>query len=288
MTKDNSTLLSRIESDKPVLVVEIAPPDSGDASTIRAAIKPYVDQVHALSISDNRNGAGASALAAASIALTCNVEPILHMVTRDRNRIAIRSDCLGAEALGVRNLLITSGTHQTLGQAGEAKNVYDIDPIQALASAPISLCRGAAVSPFAEPIELHLIRIEKKVAAGADFFITDPVFDIEQFRAWWKEVTRRKIEQKAAFIVGIEPITSSSEALAISSKRPSPSIPEGFVDNVISKNSIEEQYAAGIDAAVKTISLLSGVKGLKGFAIRQGNDPAVVLEIIDKAGLRTI
>ena len=169
--------------------------------------KRFAGKVHALGISDNRDRVGMSALAAASLVAGQGVEPILHVTTRDRNRIALVSEVLGAQALGIRNILCTSGTHQTLGHFRAAKNVFDVDVIQllqtcanlandaalvgeeAIAGAD-GFCLGAVASPNADPLELQMIRLGKKVAAGAGFLVSQPVYDLERFDAWWDEVSR--------------------------------------------------------------------------------------------------
>src|SRR5271157_83922 len=127
MQQDKSNLQKRIESGKPIVMAEISPPASSDPAAVRSLVKGFGGKVHALGVSDNRDGVAMSAVAAAAIAVLENVEPILHMTTRDRNRTALVSDFLGARALGVRNMLCTSGTHQTLHPFRAAKNVFDID-----------------------------------------------------------------------------------------------------------------------------------------------------------------
>ena len=117
---DKSDLQARIQSGKQLLIAELSPPKSGDPESVRRLAKMYAGKVHALGVSDNRDGAAMSALAAASLVVREGIEPILHVVTRDRNRIALISECLGAQALGIRNILCTTGTHQTLGPARAA------------------------------------------------------------------------------------------------------------------------------------------------------------------------
>ena len=129
---ERTNLRERIESGKSILIAEVSPPASDDAAAVRAVADRYAGKVHALGVSDNRDRVCMSALAAASLVASGGVEPILHIVTRDRNRIALISECLGAQALGIRNILCTTGTHQTLGQFRAARNVFDIDSIQLL------------------------------------------------------------------------------------------------------------------------------------------------------------
>ena len=134
MTESESRFQAKIRSGEPVLVVEITPPKSGDPAPVRASAKRFAGKAHAIGVSDNRHGVCMSALAAAAILAAEGAEPMMHLVTRDRNRAALVSTCLGAQALGVRNILCTSGTHQTLGVCPEAKNVFDIDSVQLVAA----------------------------------------------------------------------------------------------------------------------------------------------------------
>ena len=223
MNNKPTDLQQRLESGKRVLLAEISPPAEAAPAGVQQLAKRFAGKVHALGISDNRDRVGMAALAAASLVAGQGVEPILHVTTRDRNRIALVSEVLGAHALGIRNILCTSGTHQTLGHFRAAKNVYDIDVIQllqtcanlasdaslvgegAIAGAD-GFCLGAVASPNADPLELQMIRLGKKVSAGAGFLVSQPVYDLERFNAWWAEVSRRGLHEKVAILAGIEPL----------------------------------------------------------------------------------
>ena len=122
MAENETGFQARLRSGETILIVEVAPPKGGDPAPLRSAAKRYEGKVHAIGLSDNRHGVGMASLAAAAIVAAEGMEPILHMVTRDRNRIALIADCLGAQALGVCNILCTSGTHQTLGICPPAKS----------------------------------------------------------------------------------------------------------------------------------------------------------------------
>ena len=169
MSTQATGLQERIASGKTILLAEIPPPQGADPAPLRAAAKRYAGKVHAVGVSDNRDRVAMSALAAASLLTAEGVEPILHVTTRDRNRIALVSEALGAQALGIRNLLCTSGTHQTLGSFRAARNVYDIDSVQLLQTyANLAsdcrllgesgmegagpFCLGAVASPDADPL----------------------------------------------------------------------------------------------------------------------------------------
>jgi methylenetetrahydrofolate reductase (NADPH) len=290
----------RIESDEPLLLAEIDPPASTDPAPLRETAQRLSGKVHALGVTDNRDRVSMSALAAACVVAGAGVEPILHVVTRDRNRIALVSDCLGAAALGIRNLLCTSGTHQTLGPYRAARNVFDLDCVQllqtyaelgsdgAVVGAPRfevsgSLCLGGTAAPYADPLELQVLRMAKKAHAGAKFFVTQPVFDVERFEAWWTEVTRRGLPKETAIVAGIRPLTSAEEAQHFAAGRPSPRVPRALVDRIAAESSPAEQRKAGIEIALETIQRLRKVAGLRGFQVCVNGDLDAAVEVVERA-----
>jgi methylenetetrahydrofolate reductase (NADPH) len=303
MAREKTNLSRRLESGNQILIAEVSPPLGGDPDPVREVAARYVGKVHALGVSDNRDRVAMSALAAASLIQAVGVEPILHVVTRDRNRIALISDYLGARALGIGNVLPTSGTHQTLGRPRAAKNVFDLDSIQLLQTfAALAddgrivgeegvegcgpVCLGAAASPWADPVELQMIRLAKKVGAGAHFLITDPVFDLDRFDRWWKEVTERGIHQRVAVLAGVRLLSDAEEAKAYAARRPDPRVPDAVVERIASAADSRAQRAAGIEMAVETIERLSRTEGLRGFQICGEGDDEAALEVIEKSGLR--
>ncbi len=302
MAEKETMFEAKVQVGGPILVVEMEPPKSGDAARLRAAAKRFAGKVHALGVSDNRNGICMSALAAAGIIAAEGVEAILHIVTRDRNRIALISECLGAQALGVRNILCTSGSHQTLGICPQAKNVYDIDSIHLLeAVAKLGgggsavcgesfagagpFCLGGVAAPFADPQELQLMRLAKKVNAGAKFLITQPVYDVERFQAWWNQVAQRGLPEKVALLAGIQPLLDAESARAFAASRPAPLVPKTLLERISAAGDQAAQRAAGIAAAVETIKQLSALQGLRGFQLCAEGDDAAALEIIERSGL---
>jgi len=302
MQEHKSLLERRIESGSGILVAEISPPKSADPDLVRAAARRYAGRVHALGVSDNRDGVCMSAVAAAALLVEAGIEPILHMVTRDRNRIALVSDYLGARALGIRNVLCTTGTHQTIGPARAARNVFDIDSVQLLCSlanladdaslvgeicldGASRMCLGAVASPYADPVEMQVMRLAKKVTAGARFLITQPIFDQVRFKAFWDKATQRGIPEQVAVVAGIRVLTDAASAKSYAAKRPNPILPDALLERLESKGDHKAQRAIGIQIAIETIAQLSHLKGIRGFEIRAEGDDEAVLEVIEQAGL---
>ncbi len=301
--KPVTRLQAALASDQQVVIAEVSPPACGEASAIRQLVKDFAGKVHALGFCDNRRELGMSALAAAAIAAGEGVEPILHVTTRDRNRIALASDGLGAAALGIRNILCTTGTHQTLGHFRQARNVHDIDCVQliamycrmdkdaslvgeaALAGAG-QFCIGGTAAPFADPLELQVSRLDKKMRAGAQFLVTQPVFDLERFTAWWQEVTRRGLQKKIAILAGVRVLTSADEATAYAQRRPSPRVPEALLARLSAKSGAQAQRQAGIEIACETIKALQALAGLRGFGVSADGDSAAAATVLAAAGLR--
>jgi methylenetetrahydrofolate reductase (NADPH) len=301
MANEQTKLQERIAAGKPLVLAEISPPVGADPGAVKAAAKKLAGKVHAVGVSDNRDHVTMSAMATAALLAGEGVEPILHVITRDRNRIALVSDALGARALGIRNLLVTSGSHQTLGQYRMARNVFDIDPLQLLqASSGLSpngdvpgkdalvaagpFCLGAVANPYADPLELQVMRLGKKQAAGARFVVTQPIFDLERFEAWWKEIQRAGLEKRLAIVAGIAPLASAEHVAALVAQRPSPRIPAAVVSR-LQAAAPAAQRTAGVEIAVETINRLRSVAGLAGFQVFGDGDLDAALEVIEKSAL---
>jgi methylenetetrahydrofolate reductase (NADPH) len=302
LADEKSNLDAAIASGRSILVAEMAPPDASDLEVVRSCARRYAGKVHALGVSDNKDGVRLSALTAASAIASEGLEPILHLVTRDRNRIALASECLGAHALGVRNLLCTTGTHQTLGRCRGARNVFDIDSIQLLrmcadaeSSRAVlgsdglrcagSFCLGAVAAPYADPLEMQVARLAKKVSGGARFLITQAVFDLERFETWWSEVTRVGVHERVAILAGILLLPDAESAKTWAAASPSPMIPDALLERLASRNDGNGQRAEAIELACETIERLSNLEGLRGFEIRCDGDHDAADEIIERSGL---
>jgi len=300
MNTEPTNLQKRIASGKTILLAEVHPPQGGDPAPLRTAARRYAGKVHAVGVSDNRDRVAMSALAAASLLSAEGVDPILDVTTRDRNRIALVSEALGAQALGIRNLLCTSGNHQTLGNYRAARNVYDIDAVQLLQTyahldsdggllgetgleGAGPFCLGAVASPDADPPALQLMRLAKKTRAGAKFLVTQPVYDLDRFEIWWKEVTSRGLHEQAAILAGIHPLSDTHFGQAGSGLRQG--IPDSQAARLASLSDPGAWREAAIGIALETIRRLSNLHGIRGFCISADGDHEAALQIIEESGL---
>ena len=207
-------------------------------------LKGYVDAVN---VTDNQTAiVRMSSIAACAHLVQMGMEPVMQMVTRDRNRIALQSDIMGAYSLGIRNMLCLSGDHQTFGSQPGAMNVFDIDSVHLIHTvktmrdegkdmsgfelnvAP-KMFIGAAENPFADPFEYRVIRLAKKVAAGADFIQTQCVYDMERFKEWMKLARERGLTEKVHILAGVTPLKSARMAKYMATKVSGITIPEPII-----------------------------------------------------------
>ncbi len=249
--KVGSNLERMIRSGEFVVTGELGPPQGHHAEEIRekaALLKGYVDAVN---ITDNQTAiVRMSSIAAGAIVVQEGLEPIIQMTCRDRNRLAIQSDLLGAAALGCQNLLCLSGDHQSFGNHPGAKNVHDIDSMQLvqmvknLRDENIFECGdvikeggprflvGAAVNPFGDPFEWRPYRLAKKVAAGADFVQTQLIYDIPRFKEFMKRVVDMGLHEKVAILAGVGPLKSVGMAKYMRDKVPGMIVEDRYIDGM--------------------------------------------------------
>jgi len=293
------TLKEKIESNQFVLCGEIGPPQSCDGDVIRSKSKHFKGYVDAVNITDNQTAiARLSSIASAKILLDEGVEPIMQMTCRDRNRLAIQSDLLGAAALGIRNVLCLTGDHQKFGDHPEAKGVFDLDSIQLIATvatmnrgfllsgfemkkAPAFLI-GAAANPFAEPFEMRIIRLHKKIQAGAHFIQTQPVFDLKLFTRWMERVVELGLHEKTAILAGVLPVKSVKTLLWMKEKVPGVKIHDDYINRMNHASDPEEE---GVTMAVEIIQTLRGIKGVRGIHLMPALWESITPTIIKEARL---
>jgi methylenetetrahydrofolate reductase (NADPH) len=285
--KINSKLADAIEKGNFIITAEIDPGAVTDSSSIEQAVKELGKGPLAINIPDNCHKIGISSIAASSAAIKAGAEPICQIVTRDRNRIALQSDLLGAVSLGIKNLLCLSGYHQTLSVGPQSANVYDIDSTQLIGIAKnmseksvladgskitgqFAMLTGAAANPFQNPVELNMLRMQKKVEAGVKFFQTSSVFDIEKFSQWFNTATKEGITTKTAILAGVLPLDSAAEAERLRQTYSDYYIPDSIIDRLNKAGNEASQKKEGISICIEIIKKLKNIKGLRGIHIHCG------------------
>jgi methylenetetrahydrofolate reductase (NADPH) len=279
---------------------ELGPPKGTSADFIRRhadILKGYVD---AANITDNQTAVvRMSSVAASSITKQAGLDPVMQMTCRDRNRIAMQSEILGAVALGIGNLLCLSGDHQKFGNHPEAKNVHDIDSMQLIqmakrmrdedqflsgdkVSGGVRLFIGAAANPFADPFEFRPLRLEKKVRAGADFIQTQGVYDVERFARYMEMVRDRGLHEQTAILAGIIPMKSAGMARYMRDYVAGLTVPNELVTRMEQAEDAKEE---GVKIAVELIEQLREIEGVRGVHIMAVAWEAIVPSIVEKAGL---
>jgi len=298
----NSKLATMINAGNFIITAEFLPLPNADAKAAGNAAAFFKDRVTAVNVADNPHGPILSSLAGSVILEQAGIEAVYQMVTRDRNRIALQSDLLGAAALGIKNVLCLSGHHQTLTGSRESASVYDIDSIQLIAAVKqmndegvlldgtkiagdFSVLSGAVATPDMMPLELNMIRLAKKVAAGASFIQTQAVFDIDAFARWVKEAQQLGITSKTAIIAGVMPLESAEEADALRKKYMDLVIPDSVIDRLKAAGDAATQAKEGMAICVETIKKIRGMEGVRGIHILSGGKEHLVPEIIKASGL---
>ncbi|MGQ9687170.1 MAG: methylenetetrahydrofolate reductase [Desulfobaccales bacterium] len=281
---------------------EVGPPRSCDGGVIEHKanlIKEYVDAVN---VTDNQTSVTRLCSLAACIRLKLmGLEPVLQMVTRDRNRIALQSDILGAASFGIHNILCLTGDHNHFGDNPNAVNVFDLDSVQLIQTVKMmrdegrllgghqfehrpQMFIGAAANPFADPFEIRVPRLAKKVAAGAQFIQTQCIYNLDKFKLWMKMVRDRGLHEKVAILAGITPMKNVGMAKYMKNRVPGIEVPDEIVSRIggVPK---EKQAEEGIKLAVEQILELKEEEGVRGFHIMAIEWEEKVPEIVERAGL---
>ena len=281
---------------------ECGPPRGSDPEVIIKKAEMIKDHVDAVNITDNQTSVTRMCSLAACIRLKLlGLEPILQMVTRDRNRIALQSDILGAASFDINNILCLSGDHQSFGDCAQGQNVHDIDSMQLIQTVrhmrdegkflggddiarPPKMFVGAAANPFADPFEIRVPRLAKKIAAGAEFIQTQCIYNLEKFAEWMKLVVERGLDKKISILAGMTPMKSAGMAKYMKSRVPGMDVPDEIVKRLAGTPK-EKQAEEGINICVEAIEQIKEIKGVKGFHIMAIEWEEKVPEIVERAGL---
>jgi len=305
--KSGSRLERVLASGAFTVTAELGPPKSADTSVIAAKAKHLAGAVDAANITDNQTAiVRMSSIAAGLLALREGIEPIIQITCRDRNRISIQSDVLGAYALGLRNILCLTGDHQKFGNHPTAKNVFDMDSIQLIAmlacmrdqkrfacgeeirnskKAPVVEPRiliGGAENPFGDPLEFRDLRLAKKAAAGVDFIQTQCIYDMDRFVEFMRRVRNRGLHHQVKILAGVTPLKSMGMAKHMRDNVAGLTVPDVYLERL---ERAADKPAEGIIMCVEQIEQLRGIEGVAGVHLMAIEWEEKVPEIVKAAGL---
>jgi methylenetetrahydrofolate reductase (NADPH) len=284
------------------ITAECGPPRGSDAEIVRRKGELLKDAVDAVNVTDNQTAVvRMSSLAACVHLLGMGIEPVMQMVTRDRNRIALQSDIMGAYSLGIRNLLCLSGDHQSLGSQPESMNVFDIDSVNlvhsvrvmrdegkdmsgfALVGAP-QMFIGAAENPFADPLAYRVVRLAKKIDAGVDFIQTQCVYNLPRFKEWMRMAREEGLTDKVYIMAGITPLKSPGMAKYMRDKVAGIDVPDALIKRMEATPK-EARAKEGIRIAQEMIAEIRQIPGVHGIHLMAIEWEHKVPEILEGTGL---
>jgi methylenetetrahydrofolate reductase (NADPH) len=298
--KAGSNLEKVLESGKFAVTAELGPPKGTGTKTLFRKAESLKGAVDAVNVTDNQTAiTRMCSLAVCNLVRQAGVEPVMQITCRDRNRIAIQADVLGAVALGIRNILCLSGDHQKFGNHPTAKNVYDIDSVQLIqilcgmrdrhkfasgddfiGEAPLLL--GGAANPYADPYEYRVIRLGKKMKAGVDFIQTQAIFDVKKFANWMSQVCDRGYDDKVSVLAGVIPVKSAAMARYMRDSVSGVSVPDEIVKRLEGAADVK---AEGVNICLEIIEQVRAIKGVKGIHIMAVGWEEMVPAIVERAGL---
>ena len=300
--KTESHLEKVLVSGNLAVTSECGPPRGALPDHVREKGGYLKGVVDAVNVTDNQTAMVRMSSLAASILLKQEgLNPLFQMTTRDRNRLAMQADIIGAYAMGINTMLCLSGDHTKFGDHPMAANVHDLDSMQLIQmvkamrdegkfqggadiKGPPKMFIGAAANPFADPFELRVLRLAKKVAAGADFIQTQCIFNVDKFEKWMEQVRRRGLHKQVYILAGVTPMKSVGAARYMKNKVPGMDVPQDLVDRMGSVPK-EKQPEEGITICIETIDRLKKIEGIAGFHIMAIDWEEKVKEIVDRAGL---
>lgn len=316
--KSGSNLEKVLKSGHFAVTAELGPPRNADGDVIRrkaALLKGYVD---AANLTDNQTAiVRMSSIAAGAIAWQTGLEPVIQMTCRDRNRLALQADLLGAYALGLRNVLCLTGDHQTFGNHPQAKNVHDLDSLQlvqlvaGLRDKKCFQCGeeikglnprffvGAAENPFGDPFDWRPYRLGKKARAGADFIQTQLIYNVPRFREFMKRVVdlgivgEDGVEPRLYLLAGVGPLKTPGAAKYLRDQVPGMDVPDEIIERLeAAGKGLEDKKARaaafkeeGLRLCVELIQQIREIEGVAGVHIMAIEWEEAVPVIVERAGL---
>jgi methylenetetrahydrofolate reductase (NADPH) len=297
------SLRERLASGAFAVTAEISPPRGAGTGPVAETAALLRDWVDAVNVTDNQGSNVRLASWAGSLAvINAGLEPVMQMTCRDRNRIALQSDLLGASALGIRNVLVMTGDHPKFGDHPEAKPVFDLDSVQLLwtlrhmrdqgallsgrkLDPPPDCFLGAVENPFAPPTGFRADRLAKKVAAGAQFVQTQFVFDTGTFGRWMAQVRDLGLHERCSILAGVGAVRSRRGLDFMRDKVPGVQVPDDVYRRLRAVPA-DETAAEGARLAAEIIQQLSAIEGVAGVHLLVAGNERAVPGILDSAGIR--
>ena len=298
--KAGTNLEKVLTSGKFAVTAEAGPPKGTSAEVVRKKGELLRNCTDAVNVTDNQTAiVRMSSWAGCLILKQMGIEPVMQMVVRDRNRLALQADVLGAVAMGIGNILCLSGDHQRFGNHPTARGVFDIDSIQLIQtlkrmrdekkfingediSGEVPLYIGAAANPFADPFEYRALRLAKKVKAGVDFIQTQAVFDVVRFKKWMDMVNELGLSQQAHILAGVIPMKSVGMARYMTTSVPGIIVPDEIVKRMEQAKSTKEE---GVKLTLELVQQIKEIPGIHGIHIMAVGWEDIVGEVVEKCGL---
>jgi methylenetetrahydrofolate reductase (NADPH) len=299
--KSGSRLEKILEAGHFAVTAELGPPKGTDISAIEKKAG-FLKCVDAVNVTDCQTAVvRLSSIATSAILVRMGLEPVAQITCRDRNRIALQSDILGASALGIRNILALSGDHQSFGNQKNAKKVFDIDSTQLISvlkkmrddrkilgdeeiNGDVPVFIGAAANPFAPPAEFRALHLKKKIMAGADFIQTQCIYDIKKFREWMNIVCDMGLDRECKILAGLTPLKSAAMAGYMAGSVPGIFIPDELLHRM---KGVQKEKSAeeGIKIFCEHVAALREIKGVAGIHIMAIEWEHRVPELMERTGL---
>ncbi len=306
--KSGSNLEKVLAAGEFAVTGELGPPKSADLDHIEKKVELLKGHVDAVNITDNQTAiVRVASIAVGKLAHDMGLEPIIQITCRDRNRLAMQSDILGAYLMGMRNLLCLTGDHQCFGNHPNARYVYDFDSIQLIEmvknmrdkkvfdcgdeiknskkadTKEPRMFIGAAANPFGDPFEFRVIRLQKKISAGVDFVQTQCIYDMQRFDEWMQQVRERGLDKQCKILAGVTPFRSAAMARYMRDNVSGVVVPDSYVKRMESAADPKEE---GIKICVEQIEQLRKTEGVAGVHIMAIEWEQKVAEIVERAGLK--
>jgi methylenetetrahydrofolate reductase (NADPH) len=301
--RSGSNLEKLLRGEEFVVCGEMSPPQSVDSASIAKKCAYFKGFVDAVNLTDNQTAiVRMSSVVSSYFALSGGVEPIMQMTCRDRNRLAMQSDILGAYAVGIRNILCLTGDHMRFGNHPDAKGVFDLDATQLIQMVKQMrdekkfLCGeemkqeprlfiGGAANPSGEPFEMRVLNLAKKIAAGADFIQTQPVFDVPGFEKWMNVVRDEGMDKEVFILAGVMPVRSVKALLYMKESVPGMRIAPEYVKRLEPITEKEAAMEEGVKIAVEIMKQLREIPGIAGIHIMPVMWESITPRLVEEAGL---